>query len=265
MIRIIENNKYKLIIKDYPTKYWLALIILTIFVVIVNYQAFFLAPIFYCLSCTKGWLNITNCEIIESSLFNKNLFHQIINHIHEPKGVLKNGTIWLTTEIDLLHNRLENIYYPSDRFLGFYSIYLYRFHGQALQELNQINDFIHSKDSQKILILTRKIFSLFYIPFLLLPLTIVIPIISIIIQPITTYIFDVQQNYLFTRKNILSTVEEKTYSLDRLKTISSIENQEHKPYSISINIKEQKLFTFNDFKNKSEALNLFNILKQYIK
>lgn len=265
MIKIVENNDNKLIIKKYPTKYWLSCMILTIFAFIVNYGVFFVAPIYSSLSCNKGWLNTTNCEITESSLFHKNLLHQKVDRIDEPKGILGNGTIWLTTKIDLLHNQIENIYYPGHSFLGFFDVYLYRFHWQAVQEVNQINSFIDQQNNRETLILIRKIPVFFYIPFLLLPLTIAISVICILVQPIDTYIFDIQQNCLVVKNRILSTVEEKTYPLDRLKIAFLTTADNDRPSSILINIDKQKLTTFKDFQNTSEALNLFNLLKQYIR
>ncbi len=145
MIKTIEYSNNSLILKDYPAKHWLAFICLTIFIILFNYQALFNKPIYSALNCYKEWSNSINYEPIESALFKPDLRHKTIKNIRSPKRILKNGTIWLNTEIDLLHNRIKNNYYPSSHFFGFFSVYLYRFHEQALQEVKQIENFIHNK------------------------------------------------------------------------------------------------------------------------
>ena len=264
MIRIIENSDKKLIIKNYPTKYWLAFIVLTILTFALNYGTFYLAPIYSSLTCNRSWLNKTHCEIREYSLLDRNRLQQTVNNLNEPKKILRNGTIWLTTEVDLLHNRIGNIYYPSHSFLGFFDIYLYRFRGQAVREVDRINDFVRHKNNRKNLILIRKIPGFYYIFLLLLPLTIVMPIILIFIQPINTYVFDRDKHHLVVRNNISSRVEKKIYPLASLKVISSIKTEDDRKLII-LNADEQKLATFNNFLNELEALNTLNLLKQYIK
>lgn len=264
MIRIKENINKKLIIKDYPAKSWLAFIILAIFAFVINYCNFYVAPVYSSLTCNKNWLNITNCEILGSSLGNKNLINQKINNLHEPKSILKNGTIWLKTEVDLLHNHIKNIYYPNNQFLGFFDIYLYRFHWQTENEIIQINNFIQSKDNNKTLKIVRNVPFLFYISILLLPFTIVASVIAILVQPVYTYLFDLNQNHLVIRSNILSILEEKIYSLDQLNVTYTSESDNKKPSSILLKIDEQKIADFNDFIDTKESLNLFNLLKQYI-
>lgn len=264
MIRIKKNINNKLIIKDYPTKYWLAFIILTIFTFVINYCTFYIAPIYSSLTCHKSWLNKTTCEIFEYSLGNKNLVNQKINNLHEPKELLRNGTIWLKTEVDLLHNHIKNIYYPSHRFLGFFDIFIYRFHWQAAEEIIQIDSFINGNNNKTLKIIRKTPF-LFYIPILLLPFTIIISIIAIVVQPIDTYLFDLNQNQLVVRSNILSIWEEKIYSLDQLNIIYSSEMSNQRISSILLKIDEQKIANFNDFTDTKASINLFNLLKQYIK
>jgi len=265
MIRVAENNNKKLIIKNYPTKYWLVCILLAIFSLLINYGAFYLAPIYSSLSCNKGWLNTTNCEIIEYSFGNKDLYYHKIKNLREPKEILRNGTIRLTTEIDLLHNHIKNIYYPSNKLTGFFDLYLYRFHWQSEKEVSQINDFIYSKNNQKSLKLIRKIPFVFYISFLLLPLAIVLSIISILVHPVDTYIFDLDQNNLVITNNFASTFEEQIYSLNQLSAVSYSADDDNKLCSIILQVKGQNILTFNDFTNMEEAQKLFNLIKQYVK
>lgn len=261
MINIIENTNKNLTLKDYPFKHWLAFICFTIFVVIVNYTILFKTPIYSSLTCDRDWFNRVNCELVESALLKHNLRHQTINNISNSPYILKNGRILLNREMDLLHNRVKNNYFPSHSFLGFFDIYLYRFRGQAVNEVKQIKNFIHSQTKEYKLKITRKLFPLFYIPLLLLPATILIGIFATLMQPITTYTFDFQQKNLTVLKKSKLIADRKSYSTDEL-SITSIDEIKS---SIVLNTNNQTSYLLNDFQNKQQASEIIDTLQQHIK
>ena len=104
MIKIIECSKDRLIIKDYPTNYWFAFSLLTVLAIAINYYFFFLSPAHSSLTCTKGFLNTTNCQLLETSFFHQELTHKTINNIQKPRKVFgyRVGKTWLKTEVNIL-------------------------------------------------------------------------------------------------------------------------------------------------------------------
>ncbi len=261
MIIIKENNKDRLIIKDHPAKYWLAFMFLAILIIIDNYYLFFLFPISSSLTCNKVFLNTANCELVESSLINKNLTHRTVANIHKAKqGTYgQSHSILLKTEIRLKGN-IKNIYFPSRSLIR---THLYRSNRKLQRNIKQINDFIHSWNNQT-LILNKKMPSLFFIVVWLMPLPILVPLTAIFIYPIVAYSFDSQKNSLTIQELIFFSPEEKRFYLNELKISSSVENKAQKYLAVYIKTSKEKTYEINDFENKEEALNLLKLLSQYI-
>ena len=274
MIKIIENSKDKLIFKDYPINYWLAFIFVFVLIIILDYYVLFLSPNSSSLICTKSFLNTTNCELIETSFFNKNLTHRTITNVQKPRIAFggRVGKIWLKTEIDIWHG-IKNVYYPNSSIFG---LRLYNINQQVRLDVKKLNNFIQSWNTNKVLIIQRPIRItdkqpspiLNFFSLLLLGLILILPlfvsIIVIFIVPITTYTFDSQKNTLSIREIIFFTAKETSYPLNKIVVTSSIENKEEKQPSISIKLEQAKTQTINDFKNKEEALNLLNSLKNFV-
>ena len=275
MIRIITNSQNKFIFKDYPTKYWLAFVFLFILILLLDYYVLFLSPNSSSLICTKRFLNTTNCELIETSFFNPNLTHKTITNIQKPRIAFggRVGKIWLKTEIDFWGGSIKNIYYPSS---GIFGLRLYNINQQVRLDVEKLNNFIQNRNSNKVLIIQRprrttnkqlsSIFNIFRILLvsLILGFPLFIPVIVIFIVPITTYSFDSQKDILTVKQFILFSTEEKSYPLNQLAIISLVENKEEKQPSISIKLERAKTQTINDFKNKAEAINLLNLLKNFV-
>lgn len=260
MIKIIANNAHDIILRRYPTKLWLAFFCLIVFVIIGNYLALFKTPIYYSLTCDRGWLNTINCELIECAFLKPNLRNQTIKNISTSPDILNNGRILLNVEADLLHNHIKNNYFPSHSFLGFSDIYIYRFRGQVINEVKQIKNFIYSQKKSKQLKITRKLFPLFYLSLLLLPTTILVGIFGILLQPITTYTFKFQENNLIVLEKSIFISYRKTHSIDRL-TIASADKQKN---SILLTTKTEEFYLFDYFQNPQQASQAINKLKQYI-
>lgn len=260
MIRTLESDRDKLIIKDYPLRWWLAFIFLAMLIIICNYYLFFILPVSSSLTCTKNFLNTTNCELVESSVFNKNLTHQTITNIYKVKQGIgsKSNSILLKTKIKL-RGYIKNIYFPSRSLIR---TKLYRSKNQLQREIEQINNFIHSWNN-KTPILNVKMPPLFFLVIWLMPLTILVPLTVIFICPIITYTFESQKNSLTIQELILFSTEEKRYSLNKLEIDFSIEKDDRHP-SISIKTDRDKTYTINDFENKVEAIKLLKSLKKFI-
>ena len=274
MIKIIESSKDKFIFKDYPINYWLAFAFLFLLAIVCDYYILFLSPNFSALICTKSFLNTTNCELIETSFFNKNLTHKTITDVKKPKIAFggRVGKIWLKTEIDIWHG-IKNVYYPNSSIFG---LRLYNINQQVRLDVKKLNNFIQSWHTNKVLIIQRpiktadkqlqSIFDIFklIILSLILIIPLFIPITVIFIVPITTYSFDFQKNTLSIQELIFFTAKETSYPLNKIVVTSSIENKEEKQPSISIKLEKEKTQAINDFKNKAEALNLLNSLKNFV-
>ena len=261
MIKIIERSEDKLVIKDYPTNYWFAFFVLTILAIALNYYFFFLSPASSSLTCTKGIFNTTNCQLLERSFFHKELTHKTITNVQKPRKVsgYRVGKIWLKTEISVWGGGIKNIYYPNSNIFG---PYLYRTDREVSQDLDRLNNFIHSQDKQ--LRLNRKMPSVFYIVAWLFPFTILPPILAIFIYPIITYTFYTQQNILTIKELVFFSPKEEKYSLEKLKISSTIENRNIKQRSLSIKIDSEKTYKIDDFTNETEALNLLKLLSQFV-
>lgn len=189
MIIIAESSDKQLILKDYPFRGWLAFICLAIFVVLCNYQVFFRTPIHSYLNCRKEIFNSISCESIESSLLNNNLTSKTVSNIYEAKKVFgsKSNVIKLEQHTNIWNSKVKKVYYPSN---SYFSPYLYRTNKQVDLEISQIDNFVHNWDNNQTLRLTREISWFLLIFLLLLPFTIIIPLVAIIMQPIVTYLFN---------------------------------------------------------------------------
>ena len=265
MIEVIYNDDRRLILKDRPPKHWIAFILGLAIAIIINCQLFSVFTIYSSLTCNKNWLKQTNCELIEYSVFKSNIKHQEIDNIGIPKGIQKGGTIWLGTEVDLLHNRIKNVYYPSYTFLGLFDIYLYRFRGQALQELNKITEYVRDRHTKKDLILTRTTPIFFYISFLLLLLLVTYPIFIISFQPDRIYNFDFQEKHLAVKYLQLKfACEDETHPFESLSIESPTISNKNQDISISLYAGKYKILTCDRFHNKQEILKAIDKLKQHI-
>ncbi len=261
MIKIIECSEDKLIIKDYPTNYWFAFFVLAVLAIALNYYFLFLSPTSSSLTCTKGFLNTTNCQLLETSFLNKDLTHKTITNIQKPRKVFgyRVRKIWLKTEINILGDGIKNVYYPNS---NIFDPYLYRT-DREVRDIDRLNDFIHNRNEQS-LKLERKMPTGFYVVIWLVPVTILLPILVIFIYPIITYSFYSQRNSLTIRETIFFSLQEKTYSLNELEISSTIENEEKKQSIISIKVDSGKTYKINDFINKAEAINLLKLLNRFV-
>ena len=270
MIRIIDSSEDKLILKDYPINYWSAFIFSFVLLIILEYCVLFLSPNSSTLICTKSFLNTTNCELIETSFFNKNLTHKTITNIQKPRIAFNGrvGKIWLKTEIDLWHG-IKNVYYPNSSAFG---LSLYNINQQVRLDIEKLNNFIHSWNTNKVLTIQRPIrrrekkvsfvFNIFGL--ILLGSILIIPLVVIFIIPITTYSFDSPKNSLTIKKLIFFSVKKQSYPLNQLLITSSLENKEEKQPSISIKLELEKTQIINDFENKAAALKLLNLIKNFV-
>ena len=260
MIIIVESSDKKLILKDYPFRGWLAFICLGIFVVLCNYQAFFRTPIHSYLNCRKEIFNSISCELIESSLLNNDLTSKTVSNIYEAKKVQgsKSNVIKLEQHTNIWNSRGKKVYYPSNSYFG---PYLYRTNRQVDLEISQIDDFVHNWDNNQTLTLTREISWLSLIFLLLLLSTIIIPLVAIIMQPIVTYLFDLQKKSLIIEELIFFSPKETMFSLNELEIGFSIKNQRK---SIILKPNLETSYVLNDFENEGELLNILNLLNQFI-
>ena len=257
MIKIIKSNKNELIIKQYPLNHWLVCGLLFILVVFFNYHIFFQSPISSTLTCNKGLFNTNNCELNESALLKKNLTHKLIKNINHPKKrfASRNNAIYLKTE----YANMKIFYYPSSWIID---PFLDRTDRQVAKEVDQLNDFINSWNSNQKLVIKRKVPHIFFILiWLLFIFTTPLPIFIVFIAPITIYFFDLHNNSFAINETILFSSKEKGYALSKLKIASLIKNQEQ---VISLKTNEDKTYIFNNFINETEAFNLFELLKKIV-
>lgn len=198
--------------------------------------------------------------MIESSLLNNDLTSKTVSNIYEAKKVFgsKSNVIKLEQHTNIWNSRGKEVYYPSNSYL---SPYLYRTNRQVDLEISQIDNFVHNWDNNKTLTLTREISWLSLIFLLLLPCTIIIPLVAIIMQPIVTYLFDLQKKSLIIEELIFFSPKETMFSLNELEINFSIKNQE-KPIILKPN--PETSYVLNDFKNEDELLNILNLLNQFI-
>ena len=260
MIRIIKSSKDRLIIRQYPANKWLAFIFLAFLSVLFFYHSFFQSPISSSLICYKGFLGTTNCELIESALLNQDLTHKYIKNIKEPHKHFssRNNVIWLKTEIKVWHGRIKNVYYPSSWFLD---PFLYRTDKQVLSEVEKLNNFIHNRSNLQKLTITRKVPAVFSIIVWILLLPMSLPLVFLFILPVYTYCFDLQTNRLSITETILFTPNKEIFSLEGLKILLKMDNNES---SIVLETTSEKTYTLNDFVTEREAPHIFALLKQLI-
>lgn len=147
MIDIRENKQNKLVIKDYPYRYWLLYICLTIATLLFNYETFVLTPLQSTLVCQKGFFNTNSCQITEYSLFNRNLTKRTVNNIHhvKPSANSNNRNILLKTE---LKGNIQNVYFPSRIF---FNTSMYIRDKELKKDIKKINDFINRWQQNEVL------------------------------------------------------------------------------------------------------------------
>ena len=255
MIRVKNKDKEQLTIKQYPTKLWFAFIFLLLFTLTLSFYSFCKSPIYSSLNCTKSLFNSTNCELIESALLNKQLTHQYIENIKKPeKASGRSNVIWLKTEVKIWHGRIKNIYYPSN---WFFDPALYRTNRQVTEEISKLNNFIHDKHQQQ-LIIERKVHFWFYVIVWFLVLPTLLPIIIIFIYPIKTYIFEPLNNKLLI-KEFIPLTKEKVVSSKKLETIKLIKDRNK---SILIKANDKEIAKFN-FYSESKLSEIFILIKHY--
>ena len=257
MIEIVENKQDKIVIKDYPYKYWLVYICLTIATLLFNYETFVMTPLKSTLDCQKGFLNTNSCQITEYSLFNRNLIKKKVNNIHhvKPSVSSNNRNILLKTE---LKGNVQNVYFPSRLF---FNTPMYTTEKEFKTDIQRINNFINRWQQDEVLIINKKIPILFYVTFLAYPLMLIGSISAIFTCPILTYIFNFLQNYLIVEEKALLSKNEQNYSINKLK-LASVEEQKN---SILLNTNSKMSYLLDDFQNQQEAVEILNILKQHIK
>ena len=264
MIKILANTDQKITLRKYPTKYWFVCLCAIITLILVNYWILFNIPIYSSLTCDRGWLNTIDCQLIESAWFKPNLRHKAIKHIRKPEDLLGSGKTLLNVDIDTFHKRIKNNYYPNYGFVGlqFRDRHAYRFKKQAMIEVNRnkIENFIRDRNKKNKLTIEYRVFFLFSIPLLLLPVNILLPIFGILIEPITTYIFNFKQNKLKVVKKSLLTSNSEKHLINKLKIASINKRQD----SILIDADTEISYLLDDFQNQQEASTIINQLQQYI-
>ena len=256
MIKLLPTNREQLIIKHYPIKIWLASIFLLIFSFTLYCYTLFKSPIYSSLTCTKDFLNNTNCELVESALLDERLTHQYINNVSKPrKAGGRSNTIWLKTEARLWHGSIKNIYYPSNLF---FDPALQRSNRKVTEEISELNNFIHSRDKQTLTI-SRKVPFLFSILAVILVLPCSLPLVFTFIFPITTYYFKSSTTKL-TIKEFIPLVRKETVSFEELNNLELKTDRD----SILLKVKDREIGNFNDFASKEEYLEVLELIKQYI-
>jgi hypothetical protein len=254
MIRIKNKDKEQLTIKQYPTNQWLVSIFLFLFILTLNYYGFYKSPIHSTLNCNKGLFNSTNCELVESALLNKKLTDQYIKNIKKPKKAGgRSNVILLKTEVKVWNGYKKNIYYPTN---WFFDPALYHTDRQVTEEISKLNNFIHNKLKQR-LIIEREVPFLFHILVWFLLLLTLLPIILIFIHSITTYIFEPVNNRLLI-KEFTPLTKEATVSSENLETIELIVDG-NKSILIKANDKEVGQI---DFDSESEFTEILASIKQ---
>jgi hypothetical protein len=80
-------------------------------------------------------------------------------------------------------------------------------------------------------------------------------------QPIVTYLFDLQKNSLTIQELVFFDPKETMFSLNELEIGFSIKNQKK---SIILKPNSDKSYVLNDFENEGELLKVLNLLNQFI-
>lgn len=256
MIKVLATNGEQLIIKHYPTKFWLAFSFAFIFGFILYCYTLFQSPIYSSLTCTKDFFNNTNCKLVESALLNDRFTHQYINNVSKPrKAGGRSNTILLKTEARLWHGSIKNVYYPSNLF---FDPALQRSNKYVTEEISELNNFIHSRDQQTLTI-SREVSPLFSILAGILVLPCSLPLVFILIFPITTYYFKSSTTEL-TIKEFIPLVRKETVSLEKFNNVQLTTDRD----SILLEVKDKEIGNFNDFTSKEEYLEVLELIKQYI-
>ena len=260
MIRIIENSANKLTIKQYPANQWLIFIFASLLCVFLLYQILFQSPITSSLICTKDFLNRTNCELIESAVFDRNLTDRHIKNIKEPHRKIggRNTAIFLKTDINIWYGNIKNVYYPSslvsDPFLA-------RSNKHVLAEIEKLNSFIDRPRDSKTLTIERAVPKPFCIIGWMSILPLLLPPVFIFILPIQTYCFNLRDLSFAVAETIFFSTEEQEYSLKDLKLISKIDNTEP---SIVLTINNKQEYLLKDLVGEKELPKILKLIKPFI-
>lgn len=256
MIKVIAKNEDITIIKHYPTKIWLAFISASLLIFTIYNYTLFQSPIYSSLTCTKNIFNNTNCELVESALLKDRLTHQYINNVSKPrKAGGRSNTIWLKTEARLWHGSIKNIYYPSN---WFFDPTLQRSNKHVTEEISKLNNFIRSREKQTLTI-NREVSPLFSILVVIMLLPCFLPLISILICPITTYSFERSTNKLAI-KEFIPLERKETVRLEKLDNVQLVTDREF----ILLKVKDREICNFNNFTSEEEYLELLELIKQHI-
>ena len=256
MIDIIKRDRQQLIIKRYPAKMWLAFIFLFILLIGLDYYTLFYLPVYSSLTCTKGFLNNNTCTLAESSSLNKNFTYRNVHNIHHAEHRIRTKSIFLKAEFHLKGN-IENIYFPTRSWTR---PNLYHTNGELQIDIKKINDFIHNRNEQSLEIKKGMPSSTRTLPLFLIPLIpSLLPLIIIVIFPITTYSFKSLTNKL-TIKEFIPLSRKETINFEELEDVELITNSK----SIVLKVKDKEIVNFNNFTSKEEYLKVLELIKQYI-
>ena len=258
MIKIFKKNEENVIIKKYPFEQWLLYIFVPIVICAIVYRACVYEPLSSSLTCKKNWLNITNCQIQESSLLKQNLIEQkVINLKHVEKAVSgKSKRIFLKTEIRL--RNIANVYFPHSSFW----FHLYGSDYQLSLDVKRINSFIAEGKRSEVLIINKQLSRIFYKFFVVgvLLFGIVGDAMAIFLTPVTEFSFNFIDNKVAINENALLNRNKKYYSFDELKIV---------PYNagkqIGFSIKSQEKYYYIDsFETETDVIDILVKLKQHI-
>jgi|GEM_PF-5983724 len=260
MIRIIESSADKLRIKQCPANSWIVCIFAALLSAFLGYYTFFQSPISSSLVCTKDFFNRTNCELIESAVFDRNLTDRHIKNIKEPRIKIggRNTSIFLKTDINIWHGNIKNLYYPSslvsDPFLA-------RSNKLVLAEIEKLNSFIERPRDSQTLTIERAVPKPFCIIGWMSILPLLLPPVFIFILPIQTYCFNLRDRNFSVAKTIFYTTEKKEYSLKDLKVISRIDNTEP---SIILTVNNKQEYILKDLVREQELPKVLKLIKPFI-
>lgn len=131
---------------------------------------------------------------------------------------------------------------------------------QVSAEIEKLNTFINSSPNELTLTIERKIPKLFSIFAWMLILPLLLPILFLILYPVTTYSFNLETDSLAIAETILFSTEEKIYSLNQLKIISK--NEDKYP-SIILAIDDETEYTLKDIAGEKELPKIQKLIKPF--
>ena len=259
MIKILKNDEKTITIKKYPFEQSLLYIFIPIIISAVVYQACVYESLSSSLTCTKNWLNTTNCQIQESSWLNPNLIEQKVTNLkHVEKAVSgRSRRIFLKREIRLRGN-MANVYFPHSSLL----FHLYGSNYQLSLDVDKINSFIAEGKRSEVLTIDKQpslIFYKFFVGIFLL-FSIVGDAMAILLTPVTEFSFNFIDKKVAINETALLNRNKKYYSFDELKIV---------PYNagkqIGFSIKSQEKYYYIDsFETETDVIDILVKLKQHI-